>query len=214
MPKPYTPEDRLARAYLDIMDLMETAPDTKQCTSCKQDKLPNQFYKAKDQKDGLDYYCKECRNTNTINSHELKSKKCSVDDCTKPNYAKEYCRVHYERVRRNGSINRKTNISVLEPYRIKEITHRYHVDIEWYRANVMGPCQICKEKPYQAPLHIEHDHACCGGSGSCGKCIRGLVCASCNSHVRHWDKGTIRKDNRFYDSIKEYIHNYEQRRAA
>lgn len=214
MGRPFTPEERLERAYMDIQEFIRTAPDSKTCTGCLKEKTVTFFYGSQQTKDGYDYYCKECRNTNSIKSHISKEKKCSVDDCTKPNYAKEMCRVHYERIRRNGTINRKTNISVLEPYRLHEVYHRYHIDIDWYKANVLGPCQVCNKKPYQAPLHVEHDHSCCGGAGSCGKCVRGLVCASCNTHIRHWDKGTIRKDNIYYDAVKQYIDNYEQRRAA
>lgn len=42
-------------------------------------------------------------------------------------------------------------------------------------------CDICrKEFGHDLKPHIDHDHACCPGGGSCGKCIRALLCAPCN----------------------------------
>jgi hypothetical protein len=30
---------------------------------------------------------------------------------------------------------------------------------------------------------VDHDRACCPGAGSCGKCIRGLLCQPCNTAI-------------------------------
>lgn len=48
-------------------------------------------------------------------------------------------------------------------------------------ANQGGLCATCGKEPDERGLHVDHDHACCNVSKSCGKCVRGLLCHSCNA---------------------------------
>jgi hypothetical protein len=45
-----------------------------------------------------------------------------------------------------------------------------------------GLCAICKRSytEFERLFALDHDHACCPGKKSCGKCIRGLLCHHCN----------------------------------
>ena len=45
-----------------------------------------------------------------------------------------------------------------------------------------GVCAICgKQQEGGKALAVDHNHLCCSGSRACGKCVRGLLCNSCNT---------------------------------
>lgn len=58
-------------------------------------------------------------------------------------------------------------------------------------------CWICRDK---SAIHIDHDHSCCSGSYSCGKCVRGLLCSNCNTAV-----GLMNDDTSLLKSAIEYL---------
>lgn len=45
-----------------------------------------------------------------------------------------------------------------------------------------GACLICYETPTRR-LDVDHDHRCCPGPYSCGRCVRGLLCNACNTGI-------------------------------
>ncbi len=64
-----------------------------------------------------------------------------------------------------------------------------------------GCCAICGD--CDALLHVDHDHGCCPGKGSCGKCVRGLLCSSCNLGL-----GKLRDDVSRLRSAIAYLEKY------
>lgn len=49
-------------------------------------------------------------------------------------------------------------------------------------------CLICDKEldgTNELPA-VDHDHSCCSGQKTCGKCIRGILCRSCNSGLGYF----------------------------
>lgn len=49
-----------------------------------------------------------------------------------------------------------------------------------------GVCYICRRaNGATRKLSVDHDHACCPETPTCGKCTRGAVCRPCNDLLGH-----------------------------
>ena len=75
-------------------------------------------------------------------------------------------------------------------------------------ASQYGGCAICgaTEAGGIGRFHVDHDHKCCPGKRSCGKCVRGLLCNRCNTGI-----GQFKDDPSRLDSAARYLrrHNAE-----
>jgi len=65
------------------------------------------------------------------------------------------------------------------------------------------------DKP-EASLHVDHDHNCCNGVKSCGKCVRGIICNRCNKAVDKYETGLMRADYPDMERVKEYVNGYKR----
>jgi len=70
----------------------------------------------------------------------------------------------------------------------KRLATRYNLTLEAFQAILArqsGGCAICRTGTPggSGTWHVDHDHACCPGRRSCGLCVRGLLCASCNRYL-------------------------------
>lgn len=71
-----------------------------------------------------------------------------------------------------------------EAARARSLMRHYKLTVDEYEAMVVAQgdaCATCGTSDSGGRAwSIDHDHACCPGNKSCGKCIRGLLCSSCN----------------------------------
>lgn len=62
---------------------------------------------------------------------------------------------------------------------------RYGISVEEAASRLAdqdGRCAICgvEAASIDRAFAVDHDHSCCSGPKSCGKCLRGILCHSCN----------------------------------
>lgn len=181
----------------------------KTCTKCQETKTLDQFYKANPKQNldqGVDYYCKYCRNGAHLASIRNQNKKCSVKDCTKSHYARTYCRMHYARWERNGHTDRLIGNGNKE-VRDRQLRLKYVITLEEYEERTADGCELCGEKS-ERTYHVDHDHKCCKGTKTCGKCVRGIICHMCNVAVDKMQNGLMRADYPNYWIIEKYLEAY------
>jgi hypothetical protein len=56
----------------------------------------------------------------------------------------------------------------------------------WLRQRQDNRCALCAETGV-ARLAVDHDHSCCPAGRACKKCIRGMLCGTCNRMLGHID---------------------------
>jgi hypothetical protein len=74
--------------------------------------------------------------------------------------------------------------------RDKALIHNYGITLADYEAMAQeqgGGCAICGGLSKDGrPLAVDHDHACCPGQRTCGRCVRALLCSDCNLGIGYF----------------------------
>ena len=105
------------------------------------------------------------------------------------------------RVDCNPCYRRKANLRRAKDLQKYNLWSKYRLTEEAYRDMVNkfdGACWACGEK--HPRMCVDHDHACCDREGSCGKCVRGLLCDPCNRAL-----GTIGDDANRLQMLINYL---------
>jgi len=72
--------------------------------------------------------------------------------------------------------------------RSQSLKRKYGITLDDYEKTLAGQgggCAVCRktEAINGRRLAVDHDHGCCPGRITCGRCVRGLLCSSCNLHL-------------------------------
>ena len=121
---------------------------------------------------------------------------CSGPSCDRQALTKGLCNAHYLQTWRGQELR------ALVPRKIRDepcpipgcdrtqhsrglcarhmsICNRHHVNPESYITLYLEGCANPQCEIVDG-LEVDHDHSCCSGANSCGKCVRGLLCHHCN----------------------------------
>lgn len=171
---------------------MNVDPLALDCTKCQQTKPIMEFAPAKRKTNGRSSLCKSCHQAASVAWQKAN-----------PEKVKETRRIRYAANRDAGTLpGRKYNAAQSsERGRYK----RYGVTAEMYAemfARQDGKCAICNRTStsFARPLAVDHDHACCPDTPTCGKCNRGLLCGSCNTALH-----AVENDRAWVDRAIKYL---------
>lgn len=149
---------------------------------------------------------------------------CSVPDCGRPYKAQGLCKTHCDHMKKYGEVRAIRTFNVMAPMcgiadcnqpalaKLRCDKHlqfgynlsRFGISLEDF-VRLMekqgGGCAICcGVNANGKALSVDHDHGCCPGDRSCGRCVRGLLCSACNFAI-----GMMRDDPARLRAAADYI---------
>jgi hypothetical protein len=105
-------------------------------------------------------------------------------------YYREYYATHKEEHKESQEkyLSKHPRIHVSDSMRASRLRYLYKMTIEDYESLLLsqgGHCALCQvvQGDDKRRMAVDHDHECCSGTRSCGKCLRGILCADCNRKV-------------------------------
>ena len=168
----------------------------KVCRECQQEKpLKGNYQPDKTMFDGFASICYDCRNV----TRRPKERKRYAEDPEHRRKCREEAKKWYEE--NPGLANSR------------ERKRRFNMTEEGFAQRLEeqnGGCAACGSKDTGAKRgsknknwHVDHDHSCCSGKKTCGKCVRGLLCQPCNLIL-----GLAKDNPETLVKLSEYLRGY------
>lgn len=185
--------------------------DSKECTKCNVVKPFEDFHKRAAHHTGYSTWCKPCTKNYDDAEHDPKRvfpRKINESGKIHCRNCGEYFKEEEMQKLKSGKYTSLTYCNECSPllYRVR-LVQKYGITVEQYHQMLEEQkycCKICgmKESTYRKRLSIDHNHSCCAGTGSCGKCVRGLICHHCNAGL-----GNAKDSVEILQKMIEYLSN-------
>lgn len=97
-------------------------------------------------------------------------------------YMKRYNKLNRKLIRKRS---KKRYLDHPEAVKNQKLKQTFNITLDSYNKMLKEQkyrCAGCRRhrSEFGKAFAVDHDHACCSGEKSCGKCIRGLLCYDCN----------------------------------
>lgn len=136
--------------------------ECKVCSRCDGNKPIDRFSRCKESLDGHEGVCKDCTNERRRSQY--------------PEVMERVC--EEQRQRRREDPQRFRGYDLKKRFKLTTEEHEKIFDDQGRKCAGCGSLESGEPTGY---WHTDHDHACCPGRRrTCGKCIRGILCRSCN----------------------------------
>jgi hypothetical protein len=106
--------------------------------------------------------------------------------------------------KKRATFSKKKWARIKELGRLANRKRLYNLSEEQYQkklSNQGNKCAICRIK--MSKPGVDHNRACCNREGSCGKCVRGILCSNCNS-ILGFAKDSIKNLRNAIEYLKGY----------
>lgn len=184
--------------------------ETKRCPKCSEEKPLADFHRDSRKKDGRQSRCIQC-NWERLHPPPCPCKTCvarakaadGLRNCPKCDTDKpfdefyqrtdgrsqSYC-MDCARVASNDSrarLARERTPEEREQWNLTRRLKRFNLSAELLTEllETQGDECICGAPLSISTLYIDHNHSCCPHDGSCGRCVRGVLCVNCNTALGH-----------------------------
>jgi hypothetical protein len=203
---------------------------TKICTKCGIEKSLSEFSINRRRTGGRHSYCHEClsdykRAYDAANADSIAAKR-KAHRAANPEVYSARGKAYYEANRdallanqkakyaanpdtkraRNRLNNKTSRALTPDVWASRRLKNHYGMTLDDYNRILEDQGGLCanpgcfNEPPADRRFDVDHDHGCCPGEKSCGKCVRGLLCRRCNHAL-----GLLHDDVKRVRGLADYL---------